>query len=48
MQVYIDLQDLYFGFPDLTVISGTTDDPYDADKAKGLTPGYITDIISRI
>jgi hypothetical protein len=44
----IDLRDLSIHFLDGTVISGTTDDPYDSANTKVLTSGSLTDVINQI
>jgi hypothetical protein len=46
--IYIDLIDLSLYFEDGSVISGTTNDPYDPDNSKVLTSSSLKDIVKDI
>jgi hypothetical protein len=46
--IYIDLRDLSLDFEDGSVISGTTNDPYDPDDSKVFTLSSLKDIVKNI
>jgi hypothetical protein len=46
--MYIDLKDRPIHFLYCTIISGTTDDPYDPDNTKVITSGSLIEIINKI
>jgi peptidoglycan hydrolase CwlO-like protein len=46
--IYIDLRDLSLHFEDGSIISGTTNDPYDSDDSKVLTSSSLKDIVKDI
>jgi hypothetical protein len=46
--IYIDLRDLSLHFENGSVISGTTNDPYDLDDSKVLTSSSLKDIVKDI